>query len=218
MLPPVDQVPQTSATCPVCIPAGTDVTQVRHGLMNTAATALPVSRRVVPPELVADARRGKDGGCGHARSYDRDPLACVPFRGSSRCASVHDRPPLSRAAADTDGSHAISCNAELAGGQGPAPLACPFPHKRGIAVISYRIFTCAARVRTCQSAGILPRSPWTQISVCRASTTSASRSAIERGVNLRHQHVSPWDVLPGVAVCWLGRHFRRLTYPMCISR
>jgi hypothetical protein len=27
-------------------------------------------------------------------------------------------------------------------------------------------------------------------------------------VNLRHQHVSLWDVLTGIGVCWLDQHFR----------
>jgi len=38
----------------------------------------------------------------------------MPFRGSSQCSSVHDRPP-SRAAADTDGTYAACCNAALPG-------------------------------------------------------------------------------------------------------
>ena len=71
-----------------------------------------------------------------------------------------------------------------------------------------RIFTGAAWVRSYQLAGSLPRSPGTRISVCSASTTSASPvSHGERGVNLRRQHVRLGNPLLAIGVCWLDQHF-----------
>src|SRR5262249_2856867 len=52
---PLTKIPYWLATAPVCIPAGTDFTQVRHGEMTTVAAALAVRCRVVPPELFAEA-------------------------------------------------------------------------------------------------------------------------------------------------------------------
>ena len=61
-------------------------------LLESLAVIPQVKRRL--PRVGRPSSRRNDGGRGHARSGNRDPLACVPSRSSSQCASIHDHPAL----------------------------------------------------------------------------------------------------------------------------
>src|SRR5690348_1711707 len=70
-------MPYWLATTPVCTPAGTDVTQVRHGEMTTVAAALAVRYRVAPPGLAAEADAVRTAAAAAAAATTAIPLpAC----------------------------------------------------------------------------------------------------------------------------------------------
>src|SRR6516165_3521258 len=98
--------------------------------MITVAAALAVSRRVAPPELVADADAVKTAAAAAAAATIAITLPACRFAALPSAPVSMIVPPFGRAAADANSSYAVPYNAELPGRATATACTCLLPRRR----------------------------------------------------------------------------------------